>query len=91
MSYFGPLEYTDVIVHASLVGLRTILTQRGDAGDAGLRIISYAGRALTPVEQRYSQVEREALGVVSGCEKFHMYLKGSPLAIITDTKLLVQL
>ena len=88
MSYFDPLEHTEVIVDASPVGLGAILTQRGDAG---LRIISYASRALTPVEQRYSQVEREALGVVFGCEKFHLYLYGSPFAVITDTKPLVPL
>ena len=41
MSYFDPLEDTEVIVDASPVGL--------DAthGDAGLRIISYASRAIT--------------------------------------------
>ena len=71
MSYFDPLEHTEVIVDASPVGLGAILTQRGDAG---LRIISYASRALTPVEHRYSQVEREALGVVFGCEKYNLYL-----------------
>ena len=29
---------------------------------------------LTGVERRYSQTEREALGLVWGCERFHMYL-----------------
>ena len=53
------------------------------------KIISYARRALTPVEQRYSQTEREALAVVFGCEKFHRYLYCNSFVVITDHKPLV--
>ena len=44
----------------------------------------YASRTLTDVERRYSQTEKEALGLVWGCERFHMYLVGSKFELWTD-------
>ncbi|VDH89859.1 Hypothetical predicted protein [Mytilus galloprovincialis] len=36
--------------------------------------------------QRYSQTEREALAVVWGCERFHLYLYGKEFILVTDHK-----
>ena len=44
--------------------------------DGMIRNISYACRTLTDTENRYSQTEKEALAVVWGCERFHLYLIG---------------
>lgn len=55
------------------------------------RIIAYASRTLTPVEQRYYQTEREALGIVWAVERFHSYLFGLSFQIITDCKVLESL
>ena len=49
-------------------------------------VVAYASRSLTPVEQRYSQTEREALGVLFACEHFHLYIYGAKFNIITDHK-----
>ena len=54
MSYVYPKKDMEVIVDASPVGLGAILTQRSRED---LKIISYATRALTLVEQLYSQTE----------------------------------
>jgi hypothetical protein len=75
-------------VDASPVGLGAILTQRNPDTDE-IAIISYGSRALTPVEQRYSQIEREALAVVYGCERFHLYVYGNPFTVITDHQPLI--
>ena len=54
-------------------------------------VISYASRALTPIEQRYSQTELEALAVVFGYERYHFYVMGSRFTVVTDHKLLVSI
>jgi hypothetical protein len=79
MTYFNPSLHTQVIVDASPVCLGAILVQEG-------KIISYASRALSGVEKRYSQTEKEALAIVWGCEHFHLYLFGSNFTLITDHK-----
>ena len=54
MAYFDSTKRTEVFVDASPVGLARILTQVG-------KPVVYASRALSDVESRYSQTEREAL------------------------------
>ena len=66
MSYFKPRLRTEVIVDGSPVGLGGFLVQDS-------RVISYASQVLSDVESRYSQTEREILGVI---EHFHLYLYG---------------
>ena len=65
MAYFDPSKSTEIIEDASPVGLGAIFTQEG-------KIVSYASRALTDVEQRYSQTDREMLAVVYGVEHYHL-------------------
>ena len=86
LSYYDPQRETTVFVDASPCGVGAILTQ---SDDQHTYIISYASRALTPVERRYSQLEKEALAIVFGCEKYRLYILGKPVNIITDHKPLV--
>ena len=48
--------------------------------------MAYASRALTSVEKRYSQTEKEALSIVWAVEHFHLYLFGHSFTLITDHK-----
>ena len=73
------LKSTKVFVDASPTGLGAILMQDG-------KVISYGSRALTDVESRYSQTEREMLAVVWATEHYHLYLYGAKFAVITDHK-----
>jgi len=50
------------------------------------RVVAYASRSLTEVERRYSQTEKEALGLVWACEGFHVYLYGIQFELLTDHK-----
>jgi hypothetical protein len=59
--------------------------------DGTRKAVHYASRRLTPVEQRYSQIEREGLAIVWSCEHLNMYLYGSHFTILTDHKPLVSL
>ena len=79
MSYFNRAEETEVIVDASPVGLGGLLVQDG-------KVISFASRAFSAVESRYSQTEREMLAIVWALEHFHLYLYGSEFTIVTDHK-----
>lgn len=84
VEYFDVNLSTEVIVDASPIGLGAVLTQRDHNNK--VRIIEYASRPLTDTEQRYSQTEREMLGVVWGCEHFNIYLYGSEFKVKTDHK-----
>lgn len=79
MVYFDPSKATEVLVDASPVGVSAMLTQEG-------KVVCYASRALTDVEQRYSQTDREMLAVVYGVEHYHLYLFASEFKVITDHK-----
>ena len=78
---------TRLVTDASPVGLGPVLEQQQPDGNC--RPDYYASRSLTPVERWYAQFEKEALAVVWGVEHHHLYLLGTHLDILTDTKLLV--
>jgi hypothetical protein len=84
LSYFDVNQETEIFVDASPVGLGGILVQRDK--DNKIKIVAYGSRSLTETEQRYSQLEREALGVVWACEHFHIYIYGKPVIVHTDHK-----
>ena len=83
MAHYDPSAPTQLRVDASPVGLGAVLTQ---TQDGVTRPIAYASRTLSNVERRYSQTEKEALAVVWGCEKYHLYLYGTEFTIYTDHK-----
>ena len=89
LTYFDLSKDTELLVDASHVGLGAILVQI-DSSDTR-HAVAYVSRALTDVEQRYSQTEREALAVVWSCERFHIYVYGKPITILTDHKPLVHI
>ena len=84
LSYFNIDLTTEVIVDAGPEGLGAILTQIAKGGQ--LQVVGFGSRTLTDVEKHYSQTEREALGVVFGCEHFDKYLYGAAFLIKTDHK-----
>lgn len=86
LAYFSQTAETQLVVDASPVGLGAVLLQRQSTGL--FQPVEYASRSLTDVEQRYSQTEREALAVVWGCERFHLYLYGIDFDLLTDHKAL---
>ena len=46
--------------------------------------VVYAARALTETERRYSNIERELLGIVFGLKRLHHYTFGSSVTVETD-------
>ena len=84
LAYFDINSHSEIIVDGSPVGVAALLTQSG-------KPVRYASRALSDVEQRYSQTEREALSVVWACEHFDIFIRGSKFTITTDHKPLLTL
>ena len=66
MAYFDTQKDTYITVDASPVGISAVLSQKTEDKDDD-KVISYASRALTVVEKRYSQTEKEALAIVCVC------------------------
>ena len=79
MAYFDLNKETVLLVDASPFGLGAVLTQDG-------KVLAYASKALSSVEKRYSQIEREALAIAWGCHHFRMYLLGGHFTVVTDHK-----
>ena len=69
LRYYDVKKPITLTVYALMKGLGAALIQGGG-------VIAYASRALTPTEQRYAQIEKEALAIVFGCTKFHKMLYG---------------
>ena len=74
---------------ASSRGIGAVLAQR-DA-DGAERPVGYVSRTLSSAEQKYSQLEREALAIVFAVEKFNQYLMGNKFTLVTDHNPLVVL
>ena len=51
--------------------------------------IALPSKSLSSVEKRYSNIEREALGILHGLDKFHHYCFVRVVSIIADHKPLV--
>lgn len=79
---------TKVSADASSYGLGGVLLQKWDSE---WRPVAYASRSLSPTEQRYAQVEKEALGLTWACERFRDFLLGKHFCLETDHKPLLSL
>ena len=79
LRYFDPNAKTVVQTDASLKGVGAVLLQQG-------KPVCYALKALTETEQSYSNIEREALALVWGLERFHYFIYGKQCTVHTDHK-----
>lgn len=75
LKFFNQEEPVCLSVHASSKGMGAVILQND-------RPVAYASKSLTKCQQNYSQIEKEMLAIVFGCEHFHQYLYGQREVIV---------
>lgn len=79
LTYYDVNKPLTIQCDASSYALGRALLQEGQP-------ISYTSRAMTSVEMRYAQIEKEMLAIVHCCQKFHHYIFGERVKIESDHK-----
>ncbi|UYV84620.1 hypothetical protein LAZ67_X002854, partial [Cordylochernes scorpioides] len=74
---------------SSSYGLGVILSHRNDRKEECP--IAFASRTLTEAEKRFSQLEKKALSITFGVEKFRQYLLGRKFVLVTDNRPLIHI
>jgi len=86
LAYFNPVWDTEVICDASPHGLGAILVQSNPQDLNEKVIIAFASRALSKLEMKYSQVEREALALIWAVKRLNQYVYGKKFKLYSDAK-----
>ena len=100
MKFYDDTKLLYLETDASEIGLGAVLLKLHDnttcqkdmvPDNAILCPIAFASKSLTGAEQRYSNIEREAIGILHRFEKFNHYCFGREVLIITDHSPLVSI
>ena len=84
LNWFDLKKKTVIYTDASGEGLGCCLTQDD-------KPIAYASRRLTPIEQRYSTIEREFLAIVFALKKFRRLILFTTCEVRTDHRPIIRL
>ncbi|KAM7312980.1 uncharacterized protein ISCGN_002903 [Ixodes scapularis] len=84
LAHYDPSKPLQVACDASQYGIGAVLSHVTE--DGSTRPVAYASRTLTEAEKKYSQLEKEALAIIFGIKKFHLYIYGRVFTLVTDHK-----
>ena len=89
LKYYKPK--LDLFLETDVSGKRIgmALLQNDDNERESLYPITYGSKTLTSAEMQYANIERELLGMVGALEKFHYFMFGHPVTVLTDHKPLI--
>ena len=100
MKFYDDTKPLSLEMDASGVGLGVALLQTWEGttcqkdtvpDNTILHPIAFASKCFTGKEHRYSNIEREAPGILHGLKKFHHYCLAREVHVITDHKPLVSI
>ena len=79
LAYFDATKEVVIQVDSSKHGIGAVLLQEGCPAE-------YTSRAFSPSERNWAQIEKEALSVLYGLERFDQYTYGRPVKVENDHK-----
>ena len=84
LAYYSPTLPMELSVDTSPYGVSAVIMHVYPNGLR--RPIAFPLRALNEHEKRFSQIDKEALAIMFGLRRFHLYLYGRHFTILTDHK-----
>ena len=84
LCHFNPKYPIIVAADACEYGIGGVISHKFPDGTE--KPIHHFSQALNPAEKNYSQIEKEALGLVTAVKRFHKYIFGRKFLLKTDHK-----
>lgn len=82
LTMYDPTKTLVLITDASPIGIAAVLAIRDDNGEE--HPVAYISKSLTQTQQKYSQLEREGLSIVTALSKLHKFLAARRFILVTD-------
>ena len=82
LTHYNPELPVKLACNSSAYGLGAVISHVMENGEE--RPIAFASRTLNAAEKNYAQIQKEALAIIWGVQKFHCYLFGRKFTLVTD-------